>query len=284
MTTQTAQRTFVIGDLQGCFSSLTQLLQRIDHQPTRDHIYLLGDIINRGPESLACLRWAAQTPNLHSVLGNHDLHLLAVASGNERYHHTSDTLRDILSSPDKDSLINWLRHQPLLIHLAQFNTTLVHAGVMPHWTLTKAQSKARRVETILQSDEWQSFAGQHLYGNHPTNWSKTLPETDALRYIINTFARMRLCGASGELEFKHKLGMTTYPKGFKPWFTYPRKDDSFGRILFGHWSTLGTGVINNTLCLDTGCLWGGTLSALQLETNELITIPCPTYTSPESCA
>lgn len=276
-------RTFVIGDLQGCFASLEQLLDRIGYRSS-DQIYLLGDIVNRGPESLACLRWAAQTPNVRSVLGNHDLHLLAVAAGNERYHHASDTLRDVLVANDRESLLNWLRHQPLLIHLKAFNTTLVHAGVMPHWTLSQAQKKAQRVEQVLRSQDWQTFTGQHLYGNHPTEWSKTLPEMDALRYIVNTFARMRLCTAKGELEFKHKVGMTHLPKGFKPWFKHPRKDDSFGRILFGHWSTLGTGEINQTHCLDTGCLWGGTLSALQLETHELTTIPCPTYTSPESCA
>ena len=171
----------------------------------------------------------------------------------------------------------------MLIHLPEFKTTLVHAGVMPQWTLSTAQKKAQQVEYILQSDDWSSFTRQHLYGNQPTEWSKNLSDMEAWRYIVNTFARMRLCGTNGELEFKHKLGMTDYPKGFKPWFKYARKDDSFGRILFGHWSTLGTGEINHTLCLDTGCLWGGTLSALQLENNQLTTISCPTYITPESC-
>ncbi len=277
------QRTFVIGDLQGCFESLQALLEKIDYNPQYDHIYLLGDIINRGPESLACLRWAAHTTNVQSLLGNHDLHLLAVAAGNHRYYHKSDTLADILNAPDKDSLLNWLRHRPLLIHLAEFKTTLVHAGILPHWSLTKAKRKAGLVEAVLRSDAWQAFTGQRLYGNHPNRWSKHLSDDDALRYITNSFARMRLCTEKGELEFKHKGGIHNLPEAFLPWFLYPRKDDSCGRILFGHWSTLGTDEINHTRCLDSGCLWGGTLSALHLESNQLIHVPCPTYTSPESC-
>jgi bis(5'-nucleosyl)-tetraphosphatase (symmetrical) len=274
-------RHFVIGDLQGCFASLEQLLTQIEFQAGIDHIYLLGDIVNRGPQSLACLRWAANTPNVISVLGNHDLHLLAVASGNPRYHKSSDTIQDILDADDKTALLDWLRNQPLIIHLPAFDTVLVHAGVPPQWSLKKALAMAQKVESELQADDWMTFTGQHLYGNTPNHWSKSHDPIEQLRYTVNVFARMRLCSISGELEFKHKLGSQKRPPGFAPWFDYPRDDQPKTRFLFGHWSTIGLTEGAHSLCLDTGCLWGGTLSALCLETQTLTQIPCPSYADPE---
>jgi bis(5'-nucleosyl)-tetraphosphatase (symmetrical) len=273
-------RSFVIGDLQGCFSSLEQLLAAIDFQQGTDKIYLLGDIINRGPQSLECLRWAVNTPNVTSVLGNHDFHLMAVATGNQRYHRESDTLLAILHAPDKDALLNWLRHRPLLIHLAEFNTTLVHAGVPPQWSLTQAQHLATKVEKKLRGADWKAFVHHDLYGNSPTLYSEDATKTERLRYTINACARMRLCTSVGELEFKHKFDIAHAPAGYAPWFSYPRVDDSCGKILFGHWSTQGLVETAQSLCLDTGCLWGRSLSALCLETQTLTQIDCPQYAKP----
>lgn len=280
----TEPKHFVIGDLQGCFTSLSHLLDKIDFRSGIDHIYLLGDIINRGPESLACLRWAATTPNVTSVLGNHDFHLLAVMTGNERYHKPSDTLTDILNAPDKDSLIAWVRHRPLVIHLPEFETTLVHAGIPPQWTLTQALSMANKISQRLTHTDWEAFIHHDLYGNKPTQFSTTLSKTEQLRYAINSFARMRFCTQDGELEFKHKLDPDSAPTGFAPWFNHPRVDTSCGRILFGHWSTLTNHQeIDPTapaVCLDSGCLWGRSLSALCLENNQLTHISCPQYAQP----
>jgi len=280
MNTAQAARTFVIGDLQGCFSSLEQLLAKINFQEGLDSIYLLGDIINRGPQSLECLRWAVNTPNVTSVLGNHDFHLMAVATGNQRYHRESDTLLDILHAPDKEALLDWLRHRPLMIHLAAFNTSLAHAGIPPHWTLEQAQKLAKKVEKRLQADDWKHFVHHDLYGNSPTTYSIDASKTERMRYTINAFARMRLCTATGELEFKHKFDVSHAPLGFAPWFNYSRIDDSCGRILFGHWSTQGLAATEHSLCLDTGCLWGRSLSALCLETQTLSQINCPQYAKP----
>ncbi|MCI4411157.1 MAG: symmetrical bis(5'-nucleosyl)-tetraphosphatase [Thiotrichales bacterium] len=279
-----APKHFVIGDLQGCFTSLQHLLNKIAFRPGIDHIYLLGDIVNRGPESLDCLRWAATTPNVVSVLGNHDFHLLAVATGNERYHKPSDTLTDILTAPDKDTLLTWLRHCPLIIHLPSFKTTLVHAGIPPQWTLAQAQKMANKISKQLTSANWNDFIHNELYGNKPTQFSTQLTKTEQLRYAINSFARMRFCTQDGELEFKHKLDPSSAPTGFAPWFSYARIDDSCGRILFGHWSTLTNHQAIDpqatAVCLDSGCLWGRALSALCLEDNQLTCISCPQYAQP----
>jgi bis(5'-nucleosyl)-tetraphosphatase (symmetrical) len=275
-----AARTFVIGDLQGCFASLEMLLDKINFVSGIDHIYLLGDIINRGPQSLECLRWAANTPHVTSVLGNHDFHLMAVSTGNERYHRASDTITDILNAPDKDTLLDWLRYRPLLIHLAEFNVTLAHAGIPPQWTLSQAQKMAHKIEKRLQGKDWQAFVHHDLYGNSPTTYSEHASRTERMRFTINALARMRLCTAQGELEFKHKFDFSTAPIGFAPWFSYPRIDESCGRILFGHWSTLGLEQTKHSLCLDTGCLWGKALTCLCLENNELTQIACPQYAKP----
>lgn len=277
-----SSRHFVIGDLQGCFASLEILLQQIDFHEGVDHISLLGDIVNRGPQSLACLRWAMQTPNVTSVLGNHDFHLLAVATGNERYHRQSDTITDILTAPDRNALLDWLRHQPLLQHLPQYQATLIHAGIPPQWTLHQAQEMANKVEKRLQSDDWQDFVHHDLYGNQPTQWHDKLSKIEKLRYTINSFARMRLCTSEGELEFKHKLDPSLAPVGFAPWYSYPRPDNSLGKIYFGHWSTIGLHQENNCACLDTGCLWGKKLSAICLDSQQLYQVNCPTYAQPGS--
>lgn len=275
---------YVIGDLQGCFDSLEALLAQLNFREGIDHVYLLGDIINRGPRSLDCLRWASQTPNVNSVLGNHDFHLLAVATGNERYHKPSDTLTPILQAPDRNTLLDWLRHRPLLIHCADVNTTLVHAGIVPQWSLAQAQHRANAIEQRLQRDDWQAFVFQYLYGNQPTHESEAVDDMEQVRYAINSFSRMRLCQADGRLEFKHKLSPDQAPAGYAPWFSWPRLDDSCGRILFGHWSTLSQDTRlaphPHAICLDSGCLWGKALTALCLETDELTTINCPQYAKP----
>lgn len=269
---------YVIGDLHGCYQSLQQLLDKIEFRIGIDYIYLLGDIVNRGPDSLACLRWAKDTPNVVSVLGNHDFHLLAVATGNYQYLSRSDSFQEILQAADKDELLTWLRQQPLLIHLEQWQTTLVHAGIPPAWSLKKAQKMANLVEKKLQAKRWVKFIRKQLYGNHPTKIDKTTTKTDKLRYAINSFTRMRLCRYNSRLTFK--TPSATANAKVAPWFSWPRKDQSCGRIVFGHWSTLRVEPHQQpeqVLCLDSGCLWGGKLSALCLENNCITQVGCPVY-------
>lgn len=254
---------YVIGDVQGCMDDLWRLLERIRFEPMHDTLWFAGDLVNRGPDSLAVLRFVRDLgPSALTVLGNHDLHLLAVACGATTLR-SGDTLDDILAAPDRDELMHWLRRQPLLHHDAGRSITLVHAGVPPQWDIAKARACAAEVEAVLGGDEYVEFFN-HMYGNEPDMWSDDLAGWDRLRFITNCLTRLRYCDVMGRLALKHKLGPGTHPDHVMPWFAVPGRRSGDARILFGHWSTLGVGEHHNVIALDGGCVWGGQLVAVEL--------------------
>ena len=262
--------TYVVGDLQGCYRELQQLLAKVKFDPANDVLWLTGDLVNRGPQSLECLRLVKSLgKSAVTVLGNHDLHLLAVAMSGAS-NKKKDTLADILSAPDCDELMEWLRHQPLMVIDKTRKLALVHAGVFPGWNITQARGFAKEVENVLQSDRCLHFL-QHMYGNEPENWNEKLRGLDRLRFITNAFTRMRLCAVSNvseennALELRYKKDLTDMPAGYAPWFTRFVPPSGW-RVLFGHWAALEnhTG-INNIIALDSGCVWGRFLTMLRIE-------------------
>ncbi len=253
---------FLIGDVQGCCDALDRLLAEIGFSPSRDHLWVLGDLVNRGPQSLATLRRLKSYGAAAScLLGNHDLHLLAVAEGAQQLKR-QDTFDDILDAPDRAELLEWLRQQ----HLAAFHQgwLLVHAGVVPQWDRTTTLSLAAEVEAALRSSARGEFL-RAMYGNTPTRWSPRLCGTERLRFIVNALTRMRFCDAQGRLEFETKEGAGAAPRGFMPWFEVPGRLSEGTPIAFGHWSTLGLIDTPELLALDTGCVWGGSLTAVRLD-------------------
>ena len=255
---------YAIGDIQGCFHELKQLLEKIHFSSDKDQLWFTGDLVNRGPESLATLRFVKSLEdNAITVLGNHDLHMLAVLHGFQK-PRPKDTFDEILQAADKDKLIQWVTHQPLLHHDKSLNAILVHAGIYPGWTIETASEHAREVETILQSDLLPVFL-QNMYGNQPENWNEDLQSWERLRFITNCFTRMRYCNADFSLDLKLNGEPGKQPDHLQPWLNFLNQDHKRYRILFGHWSTLGESKINNVYALDSGCLWGGKLTALALE-------------------
>lgn len=276
---------YAIGDLQGCHAEFVALLERIAFDPGRDRLWLAGDLVNRGPDSLACLREVhALGDAAVTVLGNHDLHLLAVARGGGRFTR-KDTMDDILAAPDCEALLNWLQAQPLLVHetvdtrwghaalAEQEEVVMTHAGILPQWSVSEAVALAGEVEANLGSEHSGDFLRQ-MYGNQPACWHPELEGVDRLRAIVNVLTRMRFIDAGGCLDFSAKEGLDSAPAGFMPWFRYPRSDDV--RVLFGHWAALEghtDGAQARVEALDTGCVWGGNLTALNLATGERIGVP-----------
>lgn len=258
--------TYAIGDIQGCYSTLRRLLDKIDFDPARDRLWLVGDLVNRGPKSLAVLRFVKSLgTRAITVLGNHDLHLLVVAAGHVEPHR-GDTLHAILKAPDREELLDWLRRRKLM-HVAG-RYAMVHAGVLPQWSIAKAMSLAREVEAALRRADYGDFL-RHMYGNKPDRWRENLTGFDRLRVIINVLTRLRLCTAGGRMEFTHKGAPTHPPRGFKPWFETPRRRNRPTTIIFGHWAALGLYLESNVVCLDTGCVWGRTLTAFRLKDRAL---------------
>ncbi|MBS1213034.1 MAG: diadenosine tetraphosphatase [Proteobacteria bacterium] len=271
--------TYAIGDLQGCFAELQCLLERIDFDPGRDRLWFTGDLVNRGPQSLETLRYIKGLgPAAVSVLGNHDLHLLAVASGISRTKH-KDTFGAILSADDRDELLHWLRHRPLLHCEGGFY--LIHAGLPPQWDMETAAERAHEVEDVLRGPNWRELLAR-MYGNEPAVWSAELAGFDRLRFITNCFTRMRYCDERGALEFHEKCRPGSQKEGLFPWFQAPGRRSAGARIIFGHWSTLGFHAENGCVGLDTGCLWGGELTALRLdgEKTERIAVSCLGHARP----
>jgi bis(5'-nucleosyl)-tetraphosphatase (symmetrical) len=255
---------YAIGDVQGCFDELQALLDRIGFTPGADRLWFAGDLVNRGPKSLETLRFIRDLGDTAvSVLGNHDLHLLAAAHGHP-IDHDDHTLDAILTAPDRDELIDWLRHRPLLHHDGQLGFTMVHAGLPPQWDLGLASSCARELEAVLQSDRTADFIA-HMYGNKPKRWSEDLAGWDRLRFIVNCLTRMRFCNRNGKLEFRCKGAPGKQREGYYPWFEIPWRASRDLNIVFGHWSTLGTYDAPGIYPIDTACLWGGTLTALQID-------------------
>ncbi len=256
---------YAIGDIQGCLDELLALLNQIQFNPQQDTLWFAGDLVNRGPKSLETLQFIRSLGNRAiTVLGNHDLHLLALAEGDKRYSSKFDTLLPILQSEERDQLLGWLRHRPLLHHDAALGYTLVHAGLPPQWSITEAQEHARELEATLRSDNFRDFLNV-MYGNKPKKWKESLQGADRLRFITNSFTRLRFCNAKGKLDLKHKGEIGSQTEDLMPWFEVPDRASGSDRILFGHWSTLQVRHTRNVYGLDTGCLWGGELSALQID-------------------
>lgn len=266
---------YAVGDLQGCLAPLRCLLERVAFDPARDRLWLVGDLVNRGPQSLETLRFLfAMRESVVCVLGNHDLHLLAVAHNVERLKK-GDTLREILDAPDRDDLLDWLRHLPLVHHDAERQITLVHAGIPPQWTLKKALKRAAEVEEALRDDARLPLFLDGMYGNEPDQWHSELRGVARLRTITNYFTRMRFCTADGRLDLKSKEGLGSAPKGFAPWFSHAGRKMRGQKILFGHWAALqGRCDEPDVEALDSGCVWGGALTLLDVDRNLRHTCSC----------
>jgi bis(5'-nucleosyl)-tetraphosphatase (symmetrical) len=268
---------FAIGDLQGCAGQLDLLLERVLSLSSDAHFIFVGDLVNRGPDSLGCLRrLRAMGKRAQMVLGNHDLHLLAVAHG-LRSVSRSDTLESLLAAPDRDELLDWLRQQPLA--LMADGHLIVHAGVLPQWTAQQTLELASEVSAVLSGDHWLDFL-RAMYGNEPLRWRDDLQGNDRLRCIVNALTRLRYCTADGEMEFKSKEGPGQTPRDYLPWFEVPNRQTQDVSIVFGHWSTLGLVLQPNVIGLDTGCVWGGKLSALRLRDRLLVQVDCPQHQQP----
>jgi bis(5'-nucleosyl)-tetraphosphatase (symmetrical) len=265
---------YAIGDIQGCFEDLQRLLEHIRFDPATDRLWFVGDLVNRGPQSLETLRFVRELgERAITVLGNHDLHLIATAHGRplDRDDHTLD---DILQAPDRTELVEWLCRQPLLHHDHTLDFTMVHAGLPPQWDLAQAQTCAHEVEQVLRSARHGEFINQ-MYGNQPRRWSEKLHGWDRLRFAINCFTRIRYCDADGKLDFKSKGPPGTQPAGQLPWFTVPKRASRKLNIVFGHWSTLGACDAPGIYPTDSGCLWGGALTALRIDGPvQRFTVPC----------
>ena len=262
---------YAVGDIQGCHTELVQLLEKIRFDPASDKLWLVGDLVNRGADSLAVLRLVKSLGDAAvTVLGNHDLHLLAVAAGVSRLHR-GDTLDEILAAPDRDELLDWLRNQRLLHVEGEF--VLVHAGLLPGWSVGQAQELAAEVEAALRGCDCVKFL-EHMYGNKPDGWDASLTGYKRLRVITNALTRMRICTARGEMEFDFKAELQNIPHGYLPWFDVPDRASAEAVVIFGHWSALGLMIRPGAIALDTGCLWGGPLTAIRLEDREVIQVAC----------
>lgn len=264
---------YAIGDVQGCHDDLLRLLDRIAFDPGHDKLWFVGDLVNRGPKSLEVLRFVKSLGSAAlTVLGNHDLHLVAAAVADRRFGKKKDTLDPVLAAPDRDELIDWLRRRPLFHREGGY--CLLHAGLPPQWDVDQADAQARAAEQFLAGDEHIEFFRQ-MYGNTPAQWSDHLQGIDKLRFAVNCFTRMRYCTPDGILDFAHNGAPGSQPPGLLPWFQVPGRKSAVATIVFGHWSTLGYRGSDNCYAIDTGCLWGGQLTALRLDTvPQRISIDC----------
>nr|WP_060986512.1 symmetrical bis(5'-nucleosyl)-tetraphosphatase [uncultured Acidovorax sp.] len=270
---------YCIGDIQGCDGALGRLLDTIGFSASRDTVYLLGDLVNRGPDSAAVLRRCMQQGDaIRCLLGNHDLHLLAAAHG-ARKPSRRDTLASVLDAPDRSALLEWLRHQPLARSHEHSGQTLlmVHAGVVPAWSTADTLVRAQEVQDVLRSPDLPAFL-HAMYGNTPDHWDDDLTGTDRLRVIVNALTRMRFCSSGGVMDFESTESASAAPEGLMPWFDVPGRRTAGTLMAFGHWSTLGWLNRSDLLGLDTGCVWGGCLSAVRfgktLADRELLQVHC----------
>lgn len=269
---------YAVGDVQGCLAPLQCLLKQADFSPSRDQLWLAGDLVNRGPQSLETLRFVRDLGSSGTaVLGNHDLHLLAVAHNVERLKK-SDTLTPILEAADRADLIDWLRQQKLVHHDPERNLTMVHAGIPPQWTVKKALKRAQEVESVLQNDTELLPYLDGMYGNYPAKWDKELQGIERLRLITNYFTRMRFCKADGTLELQSKEGLDQAPQGFAPWFSHPERKTRGQTLIFGHWAALeGQCTEPDVHALDTGCVWGNALTLMNMTTGERLSCSCKSH-------
>jgi bis(5'-nucleosyl)-tetraphosphatase (symmetrical) len=264
---------YLIGDVQGCDQALGHLLGVLGFTPSRDHLLAMGDLVNRGPDSLGVLRrLRGLGASATCLIGNHDLHLLAVAHG-VRAAHRSDTLQEILAAPDREDWLDWVRTRPLACSADGW--LCVHAGVVPQWDSARTLALAAEVQALLGGPDLRDFL-QVMYGNEPVRWDEGLAGPDRWRFIINTLTRIRFCSADGTLEFATKDSAHAAPPGFLPWFDIPGRATAGTPIAFGHWSTLGLIDRADLLALDTGCVWGGALTAVRVDggRREIVQVPC----------
>jgi len=263
----------LIGDIQGCCGALDELLAKAGFSPSRDRLVALGDLVNRGPQSLQVLQRLRALGNAATcLLGNHDLHLLAAAQGVRKLHR-SDTLDDILASPEREAWIDWVRQRPLAVQ--ESGWLCVHAGVPPQWDAGHTLSLADEVQQMLRGPHLEGFL-QGMYGNEPSSWNEGLAGADRWRFVINALTRMRFCDAQGMIDFKTKGDADSAQPGFVPWFEHPQRRTQGTPIAFGHWSTLGLMNRPDLLGLDTGCVWGGALTAVRVDEGrrEVLQVPC----------
>ncbi|TRZ56395.1 MAG: symmetrical bis(5'-nucleosyl)-tetraphosphatase [Rhodocyclaceae bacterium] len=262
---------YAIGDIQGCFKEFQQLLKAIGFDRNSDRLWLVGDLVNRGPQSLEVMRFVKSlAATAVTVLGNHDLHLLMLAEGKSRLRE-DDTLGPILEAPDREELLAWLRAQPL-IHAGN-GYVMVHAGLLPQWSVAEALALGGEVETALRDRKFRKFLG-HMWGSEPKAWRDDLAGWDRLRVIVNAMTRMRFCTPEGVMEFSTKGETANAPAGYLPWFEVPDRKSSDQILITGHWSALGLKLTPNLLALDSGCLWGGHLSAVRLDDRAVFQVEC----------
>ena len=264
--------TYAIGDVQGCYDSLQRLLALCDFDPARDRLWMVGDLVNRGPRSLETLRFFRSLgPAALTVLGNHDLYLLMVAEGGARFRGKDDTLEEIFAAPDCGELLDWLRRQPLC-H-SEGGYCLVHAGLLPQWTAARARELAREVEAALQGPDFHEFI-MNLWGSEPASWADDLTGWGRLRVVVNAMTRMRFCSADGVMNLKAKGTVADAPPGLLPWFAVPGRRSADAVLVTGHWSALGLQITPNLLSLDSGCRWGRHLTAVRLEDRRVFQVDC----------
>jgi len=262
--------TYAVGDVQGCYDSLRALLEKISFQPDRDRLWLAGDLVNRGPDSLKVLRFVRELgESAIVVLGNHDLYLLRVALCESMERKRDDSLSQVLNAPDRDELLDWLRNRPLF-HVAD-RWAMVHAGLLPGWSVAVARALAAEVERRLRGDDAAGFLAG-LWGNVPDNWHDSLRGIARLRVIVNAMTRMRFCDLAGRMDLEAKGGPDCAPRGYFPWFLHPERLSTDHTVVCGHWSALGLHLGEGIAALDTGCVWGGSLTALRLEDRKIFQV------------
>jgi len=264
--------TYAIGDLQGCFAPLERLLREIAFDAARDRLWFAGDLVNRGPDSLRCLRFVRGLGDRAvSILGNHDLHLLCFAEGVEGARKR-DTLDEVLAAPDRDELVDWVRHRPLMHVEGDF--ALVHAGLLPEWSIEEARGLAHEVEEELRGTAHRAFLAR-LYGDKPDRWDANLAGVERLRVIVNAMTRLRVCDASGAMVLRFKGEASEAPGGgLTPWFDVRGRRSATHTVLCGHWSALGLRARPDVVCLDSGCVWGRSLTAMRLEDRAFFQVAC----------
>ena len=267
---------YAIGDIQGCDDEFARLLDLLRFDPAHDRLWLVGDLVNRGPKSLDVLRRVRRMgASAIVVLGNHDLHLLALAYSRTEKPKSKDTLDAIFSAPDREELLSWLRSRPMLHHDPDLNYTMVHAGLAPQWDLAQAQQCARELEGVLRDEQACRSLFDHMYGDQPNRWSEDLRGFDRLRFITNCLTRLRFCRADGTLELKYKGRIDQAPAELFPWFRVPGRRSAGAMIVCGHWSALGFHRENAVLSIDTGCVWGQQLCAVRLDVDaDPLYVPC----------
>lgn len=269
--------TYAIGDIQGCFDALTQLLDELNFDAGHDRLWFVGDLVNRGAQSLETLRFVRDLgEQAVVVLGNHDLHLIMQAEGHGR-RNRDDTIQEILDAPDRDALLDWLRARPLF-HL-EGDYAMVHAGLLPQWSVAQAVELSEEVSQALRATDYRQFLAR-MWGSEPAAWREDLVGWERLRVVVNAMTRMRFCSKAGVMDFHAKGPVDSAPPGFLPWFAVPGRASADHTLICGHWSALGLRIESNLLTLDTGCLWGGALTAVRLEDRRVFQLPCRIHVKP----